>query len=143
MTEYELLRTALIIPPRARAVLCFWAALPGAVCAPFVFWQSLHAGILFCLVWAGAVFALRVRACSFTAALSLRNLTVHAGVAFPVTRQIPRRAVTGVHLLRTPLLWLAGASVLVVHCPGGQLLLPGVPAVQADALAAILTEEPS
>ena len=47
------------------------------------------------------------------------------------------------HLLRTPLLWLAGASVLVIRCPGGHLLLPGVPAVQADALAAILTEEPS
>ena len=50
MTEYELLRTALIIPPRARSVLCFWAALPGVVCAPFIFWQSLHAGILFCLL---------------------------------------------------------------------------------------------
>ena len=38
-----------------------------------------------------------------------------------------------------PLLWLAGASVLLVHCPGGLLVLPGVPSVQADTLAAILT----
>ena len=29
MTEQELLRTALILPPRARAVLCVWAAIPG------------------------------------------------------------------------------------------------------------------
>ena len=29
MTEQELLRTALILPPRARAVLCVWAAVPG------------------------------------------------------------------------------------------------------------------
>uniref|UniRef100_UPI003AF47F4A preprotein translocase subunit YajC n=1 Tax=Ruminococcus sp. TaxID=41978 RepID=UPI003AF47F4A len=34
----------------------------------------------------------------------------------------------------TPLLWLAGASVLIVRCPGGLLVLPGVPSVQADAL---------
>ena len=85
--------------------------------------------------------ALRLRACSFVAALSPRSLTVQAGIAFPVLRQIPRRAVTGVQLLRTPLLWLAGASVLIVRCPGGLLVLPGVPSVQADALAAILSED--
>ncbi len=77
----------------------------------------------------------------FRAALSPRSLTVQAGIAFPVLRQIPRRAVTGVQLLRTPLLWLAGASVLLVHCPGGLLVLPGVPSVQADTLASILTED--
>ena len=135
MTEQELLRTALILPPRARAVLCVWAAIPGLLCAPFVFWQSLFA------VWGLLVLALRLRACSFVAALSPRSLTVQAGIAFPVLRQIPRRAVTGVQLLRTPLLWLAGASVLIVRCPGGLLVLPGVPSVQADALAAILSED--
>ena len=127
MTEQELLRTALILPPRARAVLCVWAAVPGLLC--------------FCAVWGLLVLALRLRACSFVAALSPRSLTVQAGIAFPVLRQIPRRAVTGVQLLRTPLLWLAGASVLIVRCPGGLLVLPGVPSVQADALAAILTED--
>lgn len=141
MTEQELLRTALILPPRARAVLCVWAAIPGLLCAPFVFWQSLFAGLCFCVVWGLLVLALRLRACSFVAALSPRSLTVQAGIAFPVLRQIPRRAVTGVQLLRTPLLWLAGASVLLVHCPGGLLVLPGVPSVQADALASILTED--
>ena len=106
MTEQELLRTALILPPRARAVLCVWAAIPGLLCAPFVFWQSLFAGLCFCAVWGLLVLALRLRACSFVAALSPRSLTVQAGIAFPVLRQIPRRAVTGVQLLRTPLLWL-------------------------------------
>ena len=43
--------------------------------------------------------------------------------------------------LRTPLLWLAGCSVLVVHGPGVQLFLPGVDALQAQALAAVLMEE--
>ncbi len=69
------------------------------------------------------------------------TLAVQAGVAVPVTRQLPRRAVTGVWPLRTPLLWLAGCSVLVVRCPGAQLILPGVPALQAQALAAVLMED--
>ncbi len=46
---------------------------------------------------------------------------MRAGIAVPITRQLPRRAVTGVWTLRTPLLWLAGCSVLVVHGPGVQL----------------------
>ena len=54
MTERELRRTALIIPPRGRAVLCCWAAIPGLLAAPFVFWQSLPAGVVFCLLWAAA-----------------------------------------------------------------------------------------
>ena len=140
MTERELLRTALIIPPRAQAVLCLWAAVPGLLCAPFVFWQSVPAGVVFCLLWAALTAALRLRACSFAAALTPRHLTVYAGIAFPVFRQVPRRAVTGVQLLRTPLLWLAEASVLVVRTPGTLLALPGVPAPQADALAALLAE---
>ena len=141
MTEQELLHTGLILPPRARDVLCLWAAVPGLLCAPFVFWQSVAAGVCFCAVWAALVLALRLRACSFVAALSPRSLTVQVGIAFPVLRQVPRRSVTGVQLLRTPLLWLAGASVLIVRSPGGLLVLPGVPSVQADALAAILTED--
>lgn len=141
MTEGDLLRTALVIPPRGRAVLCVWAGVPGLVCAPFVFWQSLFAGCIFCALWAGLVFAVWARACSFTAVLTARNTAVRAGIAVPITRQLPRRAVTGVWMLRTPLLWLAGCSVLVVRCPGAQLILPGVPAPQAQALAAALTED--
>lgn len=141
MSEQELLRTALVLPPRARRVLCVWAAVPGLVCAPFAFWQSVWAGAVFCVIWAALVALVRVRCCSFVAALTANSVTVQAGVAVPVLRRIPRRAVTGVQLLRTPLLWLAGASVLLVHCPGGLLVLPGVPSVQADTLASILTED--
>ena len=125
MTERDLLRTALIIPPKGRAVLCVWAAVPG----------------VFCALWACLVFAAWARACSFTAVLTARNTAVRAGIAVPITRQLPRRAVTGVWTLRTPLLWLAGCSVLVVHGPGVQLFLPGVDALQAQALAAVLMEE--
>ena len=58
----------------------------------------------------------------------------------PVLHRIPRRAVTGVQLLRTPLLWAAGCTVLLVRSPGLQLVLPGIPAAQATALAAVLME---
>ena len=52
MTERELRRTALIIPPRGRAVLCCWAAIPGLLAAPFVFWQSMPAGVVFTTICA-------------------------------------------------------------------------------------------
>ena len=60
MTERELRRTALIIPPRGRAVLCCWAVIPGLLAAPFVFWQSMPAGVVFCLLWAALVAVVRV-----------------------------------------------------------------------------------
>lgn len=68
------------------------------------------------------------------------SVTVQSGVAIPVLHRIPRRAVTGVQLLRTPLLWAAGCTVLLVRSPGLQLVLPGIPAAQATALAAVLME---
>ena len=56
MTEQELRRTAVIIPPTGRAVLCVWAAVPGLFAAPFVFWQSAAAGAGFCLLWGFLVY---------------------------------------------------------------------------------------
>ena len=141
MTEWELRRTALIIPPRGRAVLCTWAALPGLVLAPFLFWQSLPAGAVFCLLWAALVMLVRLRATSYAAALGAETLTVYSGIAFPIRRAISRRAVTGVLQLRTPLLRLAGVSVLIITAPGSRLILPAVPARQADALTHALAED--
>ena len=141
MTEQELRRTAIVIQPRGRAVLCVWAAVPGLLLAPFVFWQSIWAGGVFCAVWAALVFLVRARACSFAAVLGARTLTVYSGIALPLRQVLPRRAVTGVQQLRTPLLRLAGASVLIIAAPGARLLLPAVPAAQAGALAHALAEE--
>ena len=141
MTEQELRRTAIVIQPRGRAVLCVWAAVPGLLLAPFVFWQSIWAGGVFCAVWAALVFLVWARACSFAAVLGARTLTVYSGIALPLRQVLPRRAVTGVQLLRTPLLRLAGASVLLITAPGARLLLPAVPAAQAGALAHALAEE--
>ena len=90
MTEQELRRTAVIIPPTGRAVLCVWAAVPGLFAAPFVFWQSIVAGAGFCLLWGFLVYCLWARACSFAAVLGERTVTVYSGVALPV-RQVLRR----------------------------------------------------
>ena len=131
MTERELRRTALVIPPKGRAVLCIWAAAAGLFLAPFAFWQSVPAGAVFCLLWAVLTALLRARACSYAAVLGEHTLTIYAGIAFPVRRVVPRRAVTGVQQFRSPLLRLAGATVLV----------PAVPAAQAAALACALAED--
>ena len=141
MTERELRRTALIIPPRGRAVICCWAAIPGLLAAPFVFWQSLPAGVVFCLLWAALVAVVYQRACSYAASLGAETLTVYSGIVFPLRRVIRRRAVTGLFRLRPPLLRLAGVSVVVITAPGTRLILPAVPAEQAAALTHALAEE--
>ena len=129
MTEQELRRTAVIIPPTGRAVLCVWAAVPGLFAAPFVFWQSVAAGAGFCLLWGFLVYCLWARACSFAAVLGERTVTVYSGVALPVRQ------------LRTPLLRLGGVSLLIVAAPGAKLFLPAIPAQQAGLLAHILAED--
>lgn len=94
MSEQELLRTALVLPPRARRVLCVWAAVPGLVCAPFAFWQSVWAGTVFCAVWAAMVALVRARCCSFVAALTADSVTVQSGIAIPVLHRIPAAQAT-------------------------------------------------
>ena len=37
MSEQELLRTALVLPPRARRVLCVWAAVPAPIYTQGIF----------------------------------------------------------------------------------------------------------
>lgn len=143
MTEGELRRTALVIPPKGRAVLSIWAAAVGLFLAPFAFWQGIAAGVVFCLLWAGLVALLRARAraCSYAAVLGAQTLTIYVGIVFPVRRVVPRRAVTGIQQLRSPLLRLAGVTVLVISAPGARVLVPAVPAAQAAALAYALAED--
>lgn len=143
MTEQELRRTALVIPPKGRAVLCLWAALPGLFLAPFAFWQGWLPGLVFAMLWAVLVAFVHVRSCSYAAVLGERTLTIYVGVAFPVRRVLPRQAVTGIQQLRSPLLRLAGVTVLLISAPGARVLVPAVPAGQAAALAHALAEGPS
>ena len=124
--------------PRGRAVLCVWAAVPGAVAAPFVFWQGFGWGCIFCTLWCLLVFGIWVRACSLVATLDPCTLTLYLGVAFPVERVIPRNSITSTLIFRTPLLRLAGACVLVIFTPGMWAVLPGIPLQEADAIGAAL-----
>mgnify|MGYP007023343303 FL=1 len=78
---------------------------------------------------------------NYAAALGAETLTVYSGIAFPLRRAVRRRAVTGLFRLRTPLLRLAGVSVVVITAPGTRLILPAVPAEQAAALTHVLAEE--
>ena len=96
---------------------------------------------MFCLLWAALVAVVYQRACSYAAALGAETLTVYSGIVFPLRRAIRRRAVTGLFQLRTPLLRLAGGSVVVITAPGTRLILPAVPAEQASALTHVLAEE--
>ena len=47
----------------------------------------------------------------------------------------------GLFRLRTPLLRLAGVSVVVITAPGTRLILPAVPAEQVTVLTHALAEE--
>ena len=78
---------------------------------------------------------------NYAAALGAETLTVYSGIVFPLRRAVRRRAVTGLFRLRTPLLRLAGVSVVVITAPGTRLVLPAVPAEQAAALTHVLAEE--
>ena len=78
---------------------------------------------------------------NYAAALGAETLTVYSGIVFPLRRAVRRRAVTGLFRLRTPLLRLAGVSVVVITAPGTRLILPAVPAEQAAALTHALAEE--
>lgn len=135
---FDLAASAVTPTPRGRAVLCVWAALPGAVAAPFLFWQGFWLGCVFCACWAALVFLVWVRACSFVATLGSRTLTLYLGVPFPVERVIPRHSITSALIFRTPLLRLAGACVLLIFTPGMWAMLPGIPLEAADAISAVL-----
>lgn len=135
---FDLAGSASTPTPRGRAVLCVWAAVPGAVAAPFVFWQGFGWGCIFCALWCLLVFGIWVRACSLVANLDPCTLTLYLGVAFPVERVIPRNSITSTLIFRTPLLRLAGACVLVIFTPGMWAVLPGIPLQEADAIGAAL-----
>lgn len=135
---FDLAGSASTPTPRGRAVLCVWAALPGLIAAPFLFWQGLGWGFGFCALWCAVVFEVWVRSCSLVATLDDFTLTLYMGVAFPVERVIPRNSITSTLIFRTPLLRLAGACVLVIFTPGMWAILPGIPLQEADAIGEAL-----
>lgn len=125
-----------IVPPRGRIVLAVWAALPAAAAAPFLYWQSIWAGAFFTLAAAVLVFGVWCRAASFAAVADETAICLYAGILYPVQRRAPRDAVCGAVRFSTPLLYLAGCRLVVLHTAGGSILLPAVSAAAAQQLCA-------
>lgn len=116
-----------------------WWCLPGLALSPFVFWQSLAAGVIFALGWCGAaLLTCRIRLGSLQGRLRAGELSVSRGVLFQTTRRMPTRFISGVSRLETPLLRRFHASLVLVHSPAGTLLLAGLDADDARLLETAL-----
>jgi len=112
-------------------------AARGAAGAVF-FWQGIGWGLVFCALWAGLDFCVWARACSFVASLSPQTLTIQVGITFCTHRALPRRSITSVVYLVSPLLRLAGCGMLLAFAPGCWVALPGLSRADAQHLHAAL-----
>lgn len=127
------------LQPRGLAVLTLWLCLPGALISAFVFWQGFWAGVVFLGLWAaGSALLCLGRGRSVRASFAGGELRVSAGLIFRTLKRMPARFVSGVDLFDTPLLLWAGCRVLAVHSAGVVLVLAGLSAEDAGALALAL-----
>lgn len=117
------------------AVVCLWALVPGAAAAPFIFWQSVGAGLVFAALWLGLCLGwLPARCESFEGSVTLGEVRVSSGLLFKSSRRIPTRWVSATARISTPLLRLCGCCVLVLSTSGTLLVLPGISNADADSL---------
>lgn len=108
-------------------VVALWLLLPGAVLAPFVFWQNFWGGVLFCAVWLFfCAVCVPLHLSTVRGSVSLGEVRISRGILFKSSRRVPTRFVTGVCRIRTPLLALTHSSLLVVYTSGCVLFLPPV-----------------
>lgn len=115
------------------AVVCLWALVPGAAAAPFVFWQSVGAGLVFAAFWLGLCLGwLPARCESFEGSVTLGEVRVSSGLLFKSSRRVPTRWVSATARFSTPLLRLCGCCVLVLSTSGSLLVLPGLSDQDAD-----------
>ena len=97
-------------------VVALWLLLPGAVLAPFVFWQTFWGGVLFCAVWLFfCAVCVPLHLSTVRGSVSLGEVRISRGILFKSSRRVPTRFVTGVCRIRTPLLALTHSSLLVVY----------------------------
>ena len=77
---------------KGAAVVCLWALIPGAAAAPFIFWQSVDAGIVFAAFWLGLCLGwLPARLQSFEGSVTLGEVRMSSGLLFKVSRRVPTR----------------------------------------------------
>ena len=129
------------LEPAACRVIGLWALLPGAVAAPFLFWQGFAPGAFFAAVWLIlSLVLIPARAASLRGMLSRGELQVTTGILFKVHRRLPARFVTGFTRIGTPLLRSCGCCLLILYSSGVVIFLPGLSNGTADGLLAALEE---
>jgi len=127
------------LDPAACRVIGLWLFIPGAVMAPFLFWQSTFAGLFFVIPWSIiSLWLVPLHARSLEGSISLGEVRIRRGILFKCSRRIPTRFVTGSCRLGTPLLRSLHCSVLVLYTSGTFLLLPGLADSDADQLLSLL-----
>ena len=121
------------------AVVCLWALVPGAAAAPFIFWQSIGAGLVFAALWLGMCLGwLPARCESFEGSVTLGEVRMSSGLLFKTSRRIPTRWVSASGRFSTPLLRLCRCCVLVLSTSGTLAVLPGISDADADSLLSYL-----
>ena len=77
------------------AVVCLWALALGAAAAPFIFWQSIGAGLVFGAFWLGLCLGwLPARCESFEGSVTLGEVRMSSGLLFKTSRRLPTRWVS-------------------------------------------------
>ena len=125
---------------RGAAVTGLWLVLAGAALLFLLMplgWGAAMTGIWAVIVFGGLV----PRFSSARIYVGQHHVSAHWGILFPSVRRFPRRFVTGVHILETPLCRLAGVCVIMFSSSGAFLILPGFPIKQAQLVAHALTVE--
>ena len=121
------------------AVVCLWALAPGAAAAPFIFWQSIGAGLVFAAFWLGLCLGwLPARCASFEGSVTLGEVRLSCGLLFKTSRRLPTRWVSASVRFSTPLLRLCRCCVLVLATSGALVVLPGLSDADADGLLSYL-----
>ena len=121
------------------AVVCLWALALGAAAAPFIFWQSIGAGLVFAAFWLGLCLGwLPARCESFEGSVTLGEVRMSSGLLFKTSRRLPTRWVSSSARFSTPLLRLCRCGVLVLSTSGALVVLPGISDADADGLLSYL-----
>lgn len=120
-------------------VLGLWLFLPGAVIAPFIFWQSFWGGAVFLVAWSLlSLWLAPLRAHSLEGSVSLGEVRLSQGILFKSSYRVPTRFVTGTSRYETLLMRACHCCLLLVYTSGTVLVLPGIRSDTADQLVAAL-----
>ena len=125
--------------PTACRVVGLWAFLPGALLAPFLFWQSFVGGTVFLIAWmVFSLYLLPLHIRSIRIELYPDRIEIRKGILFKFARQASTRFITGFSRMGTPLLRLCGSCAVILHTSGTALFLPAISDQNADQLLDML-----